>query len=55
MHSQSNEPADEVMVTGFADLTRDIRDRFGSINQRLDAIELHLDAIEAHLRRIDPT
>lgn len=59
MHSQSNEPADHRrlhngMVIGFADLARDIRDRFAGINQQLDAIELRLDAIEAHLRRINP-
>lgn len=42
------------MVIGFADLARDIRDRFAGINQQLDAIELRLDAIEAHLRRINP-
>jgi hypothetical protein len=44
----------EVMVTGFADLTREIRDGFVRINQRLDAHELRLEAIEAHLRRINP-
>jgi hypothetical protein len=37
----------EVTVTGFADLTREIRDGLVRINQRLDTIE-------AHLRRIHP-
>ena len=37
----------EVMVTGFADLTREVRDGFVRTNQRLDAID-------AHLRRINP-
>jgi len=54
----------EVMVMGFADLVRELREGFGRVNQRFDqveqrldghdqrfaAIEARLDAIEAHLR-----
>ena len=44
----------EVMVTGFADLTREISDGFVRINQRLNRIDERLDGIDAHLRRINP-
>jgi len=44
----------QIMVTGFDDLTRELRDGFGRVNTRLDAIEGRLGTIEAQLRRINP-
>jgi hypothetical protein len=51
----------EVMVTGFADLTREVRDglvrinqRINRIDERLDGIDGRLNSIDAHLRRINP-
>jgi hypothetical protein len=44
----------EVMVTGFADLMREVRDGFGRVYVRLDQVDQRLTMIEAELRRIKP-
>jgi hypothetical protein len=58
----------EVMVTGFGDLLREVRDgfervnvrfeevdrRFEHVDRRFDGVEQRLDLIEGHLRRISP-
>jgi len=44
----------QVMMTGFEDLTRELRAGFERIAVRLDGMDQRLGTIEAELRRINP-